>query len=145
VLGLNQLGEAHARQSSWWLDHTLRMPFPENDFDIELLRELQQAQFRILESGQNRATHSLEYSVTRLASQAPASQAPASQRHAEQYRFEVIVENEYALSRDYLTEHDRAYPLGPMRLKNLSTGSVQVLSIDEQSVDELATGFGVNR
>ena len=140
ALGLNQLGRASARQSRWWRDRTLRLPFPENDFDIELLRVLQQAEFRILESNQNRAAHSLEYSVTRL-----ASRASASQRQAEQYRFEIVVENEYALSRDYLTDQNRAYPLGPMRLRNLSTGSVQVLSIDNLSLEETATGFGTNR
>ena len=153
VWGLNQLGQSAARHSNWWRRQLLYLPFPENDFDIELLRELQQAQFRVIESGQNHTANSLLYSVTRLSfetdlpnwqpgslPESTASQLVASEQQISPYRFEVVVENGYVLSRDYLTAQDQVYPLGPMSLKDLSTGSVRALSIDEQSFNELAPG-----
>jgi len=152
VMGLNQLGKSDAKQSSWWVNHVLRMPFPENDFDVELLRELQQAKFRILESNNSNSARSLVYTVTRHASQSaalsqasPASQVVSSYRPDRPYRFEVVVEDEYVLSRDYHTDQDRAYPLGPMTLENLATGSVQALSVDHQTVEELSADFGRDR
>ena len=122
------------------------------------LRELQQAQFRVLESGQDHTANSLLYSVTRLSfesdlpnwqpgslRESTASPLVASGQQISPYRFEVVVENAYVLSRDYLTAKGQVYPLGPMRLKDLSTGSVRALSIDEPSFDELAAGVAQDR
>jgi len=151
VLGLNHLGKATGGSSSWWRNRTLRMRFPENDFDIELLRELQRAQFKVLESNQDRSAQTIVYTVTRLAAGAVLSdqqrqvlgeqavaQIALSRQRPSQYRFELVVENEYALSRDYLANQERVYALGPMTLKDLLTGTVQALSIDDQSIDDLA-------
>jgi len=152
VLGLLHLGKATGGSNSWWRNRTLRMPFPENDFDVELLRELQRARFKILESNQeDKTAQTIVYTVTLLSSgtgltdrqrevlgEQAAARLALSRQQPSQYRFELVIENEYVLSRDYLTDEERVYPLGPMTLKDLLTGAVQALSIDDQSIDDLA-------